>query len=207
MNGSENWVDIIGYENSYQVSDKGRIRTKDRTVEFKNRWGEICGRRQKSIIMKQKLEKNGYLRIGLRDGRKSKSFSVHRLVLEAFSGNRPNLQVNHKDGNKTNNNLGNLEWCTARENYHHAKATGLRDSMAGENSWFSKLTQSGVIEIVKLLKDGVSDSEIGKRFGIGHVAIGRINHGISWRNFTERIVDEYPIKKIVTLNQHSCKRL
>lgn len=77
-------------------------------------------------LLKPSLDKYGYLKIGLfiEEGRR-KWFTIHRLVAQAYVPNPNNLpQVNHKDGNKLNNHYSNLEWCTAKENIHHAWSTG-----------------------------------------------------------------------------------
>lgn len=106
----EVWKEIKDFEN-YQVSNLGRV---------KNARGKI---------MKQKTQYNGYKNVGLRKGgNKQKMFLVHRLVATAFIGvDENNPQVNHIDGNKENNNVSNLEWCTASENKKHAVATGLQE--------------------------------------------------------------------------------
>ena len=71
-------------------------------------------------------KRNGYVYIFLMKDNKSKNFRLHRLVAEAFIPNPENkLQVNHKDGNKLNNNVNNLEWCTHRQNINHAKENNL----------------------------------------------------------------------------------
>ena len=81
-----------------------------------------------------------------------KTFRVHRLVMMAFKpvDNMENLQVNHIDGNKTNNTLNNLEWCTASQNQRHAFDTGLSKSRRGESSNLSKLTQKDIELIFEL---------------------------------------------------------
>ena len=98
----EIWRDIEGYEGIYQVSNKGRIK------HFKNG------------IRKLSLKKNGYYGICLYNHRKYENFLIHRLVAEAFIPNKDNLpMVNHKDENKLNNNVDNLEWCDAKYNSNY----------------------------------------------------------------------------------------
>lgn len=99
----EIWKDIAGYE-GYQISNHGRVKSHYKTAR----------------ILKPYLNTDGYLNIDI----KKKQYKVHRLVAEAFIPNPENLpQVNHKDENKTNNNVTNLEWCTAEYNinYSHSK--------------------------------------------------------------------------------------
>lgn len=106
----EIWKDIIGFESLYEVSNYGQIRNV-KTLR----------------ILKFHLETKGYLGISLRKNNKSKRFAVHRLVAIAFIPNPENKpEVNHKDGDKQNNRVDNLEWATAKENTNHSINTGLR---------------------------------------------------------------------------------
>lgn len=100
----ETWKDIIGYEGLYKVSDWGRIKS---LYNYK---------RNGTDILKPKI-KRGYYQIGLRKNGKRKWFAVHRLVAQAFIANTNNYPcVNHKDENKLNNCVDNLEWCTVGYN-------------------------------------------------------------------------------------------
>lgn len=112
-NRVEVWKDIIGYESLYQGSNFGRVRSLDRWVKGKNGSIRCC----KGKILKPGTNKDGYLYVNLYKNRKEKKFYVHRLVAEAFISNPDNLPcVNHKDENKQNNVVSNLEWCSAQYN-------------------------------------------------------------------------------------------
>lgn len=101
----EVWKEIIEYPN-YQVSDNGRIRNI-----------------KTNKILKPSVNSNGYLRVTLSKNGKAKQFSVHRLVAGAFIPNDSNYpQVNHKDENKQNNNINNLEWCDNRYNTRYSNS-------------------------------------------------------------------------------------
>lgn len=90
----------------YEISDKGKVRSK------------YC-RKGKEIILKQATKSNGYKQVTLVKGDKRKSALVHRLVAEAFLGSS-DLQVNHKNLNKGDNRLNNLEYVTPSENAYHS---------------------------------------------------------------------------------------
>lgn len=111
----EIWKDIKGYKNLYQVSNLGNVRSLDRIR--KN--GKEPNRKylQKSKLLKPAIQNVGYKFVVLSKNGKRKGFRVHRLVAEAFIDNPNNYDcVNHKDENKLNNNVSNLEWCTVAYN-------------------------------------------------------------------------------------------
>ena len=116
----EIWKDIKGYEGLYQVSNLGRVK---RTGKYRNQFTSW----ESNKDLKLKEGTNIYLYVDLSKDNKVKRYLVHRLVMEAFIDN-PNgyKEVNHKDGNKKNNKVENLEWCTRNENLKHSIDTGLR---------------------------------------------------------------------------------
>ena len=116
----EIWKDYKDYEGLYQASNLGRMRSLDRWVKGPNSSIRFC----KGRILKPCTTKDGYLLVNLCKNGKVKSFLVHRLVAEAFIDNTDNLpQVNHKDENKLNNNVDNLEWCDAQYNSNYGTRT------------------------------------------------------------------------------------
>lgn len=121
----EIWKDINGYEGIYQVSSLGRVRSLDRALLGKNN----VEYKVKGKIRKISCTGKGYQNIQLSKEGRSKMFSIHRLVAEAFLDNPENLPVvNHIDGNKSNNHIGNLEWVSYSDNINHSIATGLRNT-------------------------------------------------------------------------------
>lgn len=117
----ENWKSIDGYKGLYEVSNLGRVRSLDRIVG--NRWGKEHMR--KGYVMTSTRTSKGYLGIQLFSNGIKKSFKTHRLVASAFIPNPLNLDdVNHKDFDKSNNNVENLEWMSKEDNMQHARIGG-----------------------------------------------------------------------------------
>ena len=116
------------------------------------------------------------------DGSK-RTFRVHRLVMMAFNPveNMNELEVNHIDGNKKNNKIENLEWCTASENQIHAFKTGLNKPRRGEESNFSKLTEDDVKKIFELREKGLLQKEIAEIIGCTKSNISCILRKKSWK--------------------------
>ena len=96
---------------------------------------------------------------------KKKTFRIHRLVMMVFHPiqNVDDMEVNHIDGNKRNNALSNLQWCTASENQLHAFQIGLQKPRKGEKSNFSKLTQKDVDKIFNLRRKGLTQKQIAEK--------------------------------------------
>ena len=123
----EKWRAIAGFEGYYEVSNFGDVRSVDRTVPREGTRGDML---RKGQVRKPHVTPKGYLRVQLTQGGEPRSFQVHRLVAEAFIPNPENKpEVNHRNGNKRDNYLGNLEWATSSENMTHAYALGLKKPM------------------------------------------------------------------------------
>ena len=106
----EIWKPVVGYEGLYEVSSFGRVRSSN----YQN----------KNKILKYDFVRSGYLRVTLCKNGKTKHYLVHRLVAIAFLSNPENLpQVNHRDEDKQNNHVDNLEWCSAKYNTNYGTRT------------------------------------------------------------------------------------
>lgn len=119
----EIWKDIKNFEGSYQVSNLGRVKSLSRK---RNRIYGVVRER----ILRAGINRDGYACVILFNKLGKKGFKVHRLVAKAFVLNNENKpQINHKDGNKCNNNISNLEWVTHSENALHAIENNLMKSV------------------------------------------------------------------------------
>lgn len=128
--------------------------------------------------MRGQNNSKGYLYVSLFD-KKRKNKYIHRLVMESFIPNELNLpQVNHKDGNKGNNVLDNLEWCSLSHNMKHAYNTGLLK--AGEGSGVSTLTNENVLNIRSKFNSGIAQYILAKEFNVSRATINRIVHRKLW---------------------------
>ena len=162
----ELWKDLEGeFGKHYQVSTLGRVRSKNRQIVCNN--GTILN--LKSKILAQDHHKTNCYRVRLCVDKVKYSKSVHRLVAEAFIPNPENKpEVNHIDGNRLNNEVSNLEWCTKEENMRHATETGLIYNPFGEDARNSKY-------VTKIYKDGVLVAET-----YGHKELEEL--GFDYRN-------------------------
>lgn len=129
------WKPVVGYEGLYEVSNTGLVKSLN------------CYNYKEPRLMKLGKRRDGYLSVGLSKNNRTKTKTVHRLVAEAFIPNPNNLEmVNHKDENRTNNNVENLEWCSRAYNQlyslqlHPERNKKFAENFKGLSPW----TQKGV---------------------------------------------------------------
>lgn len=160
---AEIWKDIEGYEGLYQVSNYGKVKI---LPKFRN--NGTNGYVSKEKLMKQCKHNLGYLFVVLSKNGKYKHFYVHRLLTQAFIPNPDNKpHVNHIDGNKQNNSIDNLEWCTAKENVIHAFKTGLKVGKCLESCSNVKLSREDVLEIrAKYIPYKYNCTMLSKEYGV-----------------------------------------
>src|SRR5882672_38157 len=141
---NEIWKPIINYENLYEISNFGRIRTKEKLSKQKKKPKLVIP----SKYLKARYTRCGYIEAALSKDKNVKYILIHRLVAITFIENPLNLpEVNHKDGDKLNNNVYNLEWVTKSQNVIHAEKLGLRGDNKGVKNAMSKLSEKEVFEI------------------------------------------------------------
>lgn len=129
---NEEWKDIPGYENLYQASSLGRIKSCAKTICYTN--GKIIHRKEKILSLVNSYGQ--YLTVGLNKNSEHKTYNVHYLIALTFIENPDNLPcINHKDENKYNNTVNNLEWCSYSYNttYNNAMRTRLNTRNANNS--------------------------------------------------------------------------
>lgn len=161
----EIWRDVIGYEGFYQVSNYGRIKS------FK-------GKTERLLTVDTK--NHAYAKVLLSKNGCGKTLLVHRIVAKTFIPNPENKpEVNHKNGNKYDNRVENLEWMTCSENTKHAFDTGLAKVLRGTNNGNSKLTSEQITEIRTTYIRGDKNfgiRSLAKKFNVSEHTISRIVH-------------------------------
>lgn len=157
MQGTEKFYPVKGFEDYYEITRSGKIKRKEGSVKQIYSNGEIISRKVTNKILKQDTSRKGYCSVCISiNGLFKKAFAVHRLVALTFIPNPLNLpQINHKDGNKLNNNDWNLEWSTAVYNTNH-KFTHL-DHIGGRGV----LSKEAIIDIFMngiIMKKGIKSN-------------------------------------------------
>lgn len=158
------WKDIIGFEGHYQINDIGQI------YSLKSK-----------KFLSTPINSSGYPVVSLWKNNKVKMFSLHRLMALHFIPNPENKpHINHKDSNRRNFYLNNLEWVSSKENVIHGVKFG--HGVKGEKANKSKLTEKEVLKIRKDLTKGISCYKIAKKYKLYISTICRIRDRITWKH-------------------------
>jgi hypothetical protein len=168
----EIWKDITGYEGCYQISNYGRAKSLDRIIPRKLKDGSTQMINFKGKLLSPRKHNNGYENIQL----SGKNYYLHRLAARAFLPNETEKkEVNHKDFNKSNNHISNLEWVTHSENQKHS-------AKFGEENKTSKLSNQDVAFIkgnyIPYSKE-FGAVALSEKFGVSKQLISRISLGKS----------------------------
>lgn len=161
----ETWKDIVGYEGHYAISNFGRVKNVKLKCQKSFRGQYICVWACQS----------GYLYATLYKNNKKQNMLISRMVGIAFLGKPPiKHEINHKDGNKTNNRIDNLEWVNHKENMRHARLVLKRKLNI-------KLTRDKVVKIKQMLDDRILlQSEIAGKMNVSQTTISSIKCGRTW---------------------------
>lgn len=176
----EIWKEIPGYEGEYAVSNKGRIKTLEKTLTQKNGVSRTVREKIMSLISDK-----GYNTIRLCSNYKTKYSGVHRWVAKAFIPNPENKPcVNHINGIKTDNRVENLEWCTYSENEKHSINVLGKQRLVGEKSSSAKLTKQNVLAIRRLhrMNPGYDRKVVADKFGMHPNSLNDITRRKSWKH-------------------------
>ncbi len=166
---NEIWKAVVGYEGIYSISSHGRLRREISNTNTKA--GRITTGCKDAHYMKISLSKNGI----------KKHKAIHQVMAEAFIGKLPKgYHTNHKDSNKLNNNISNLEYITAGDNIRHSAMAGTHPH--GARVGGSKLTDRKVLRIKDMLKKGTPSVFIAKLYGVSKSNICQIKKGEIWKH-------------------------
>lgn len=176
----EIWKSIKGYENVYEISSLGRVRSSEKETIRNN------GRKLKTNarILKTHKDHNGYVRIVIFFRGSRKTHKVHRLVAEAFLDNpESKLAINHKNNDRSDNRLENLEWCTQKENMEFCKKQNRLVNKKGEEHASSVLTEIEVLEIRRLYSTGnYTTNDLGEKYNVNFSTISDITRRKTWKH-------------------------
>lgn len=179
---TEKWKPIPGYEGIYEISNLGHIHSLPRS--------DAKGGKRKGKQLNPWSNAKGYQLVRLYDTKGgARTFQLHRLVMLAFVGTCPGLyQVNHKNCDKADNRLCNLEYVTPEANLSHAKQNGRHPAppRRGEDNNTAKLTSGQVITIRREYAEGnISLRQLGDRYGVSKQAIHHIVQCKSWTHLDD----------------------
>lgn len=173
---TEEWLAVAGYEGYYEVSSLGMVRGCDRWIKGRGSVLRLWKGRPLKPYTPSDANCGNYIQVTLAKDGKTQTKDVHRLMAIAFLPNPENKpEVNHKDGDKLNNALSNLEWLTYREH----KLYGIYVQGVVTNR---KLSAEDVLSIKLMLKKGLTQAEIAETFGVTQSNISRIKLGQFWRS-------------------------
>ncbi len=166
----EQWKTISGFEESYEVSSFGRVRSLDRIVKSYSPTSQWQKRKLQGRILRPKINSYGYYSVFLRRNNKPYENKVHLLVLNAFVGKRPvGFHSRHLDGNRLNNNIGNLVYGTPQENCDDTIRHGTRQR--GMKHPQHKLTDQDVLLIREQVAAGIQQKDLANQFNVSRSLI------------------------------------
>ena len=172
----EIWKDINGYEGIYQISNFGRVKSLERKIPLNHHPIFMSVLQEK--ILKPGLCR-GYRRVTLSKNKQKEQFQVHRLVLEAFSESCPDgFEANHKNFNRADNRIENLEWVTRSENLKHCFRHG-RNNQKGSKNGYAKLSESEVLKI-REIGSSMKRAELANMFMVSQPSISDIINRNTW---------------------------
>lgn len=178
VNSGERWLPVPGFEGLYEVSDHGQVRSVDRVIETRSRWGGTKMTRLKGRRLTPTEHVGGHLIVALGKGN---MVFVHRLVLSAFIRfPQDGEECRHLDGDKKNNRLGNLCWGSRSDNIADRKRLNEEHPARGEASGKSYLKEVDVRRIRAERSGGKPMRQIAREMGFGNRAVRDVCSGRTW---------------------------
>lgn len=177
----EVWKDVVGWEDRYEVSNLGRVKSKSYLKHTSNMHGPMSFM-TKPKLMRQTPNASGYYTVDLRKDKTRGTGIVHRLVAKAFLDNPENLPiVHHKNHVRTDNYADNLEWCTQQHNVQCSYDSGF-SSNVGDLHPRKVLSEALVAEMKTLFRSGTTRHELVALYGFKYCTIDKAVRGINWSN-------------------------
>lgn len=174
------WKSVVGFEGLYEVSSCGVVRSVPRIINYAD------GRKYTypSKVLSHNINKtNSAHLVHLYKNSKRTAKTVHRLVMEAHCPNTDysKAEINHKDGNRNNNTVDNLEWCSRLENMQHGFSTGLINN-TGSNHGNSIYNEAQIAHVKRLLNSGLSASHVAILSGVKKGTVEQVRQGKQWKH-------------------------
>jgi len=169
LSAPEIWLAVVGYEGLYEVSDLGRVRRV-----------KAGHHTRPGLVLAARANNTGRLYVNLYGSARRRSHTIHRLVALSFLGPAPpSHEVNHKNGDHTDNRLANLEWMTRPDNGRHAAVADLKAS--GERHPNAKLRRADV-EAIRAARGRRTQQDLAREFGVSQPVISSIQRGQHWKH-------------------------
>lgn len=172
---SERWLPVRGWEASYEVSDRGVVRSRDRF--------DARGHFRRGLTLAAFRSTGGYIFVNLSEAGRRQKRSVHTLVAEAFHGRRPDgLVCRHLNGDPSDNRADNLAWGTPLENLEDAMNHGTWRVRHGERHPRAKVSEEDVALIRRLVRGGITQASVARQFDIDPSTVSNIVRGRNWKH-------------------------
>jgi hypothetical protein len=179
-----------------------KIQIKEQPNYYISDDGKLYNSKGKELFLRN--NRDGYVIGYYWKHNKQKVFSIHREVAKAFIPNPDNKPcVNHKDGNKTNNHVDNLEWVTYSENSYHASKHGLLKPKCGEDNGSADISNEQALQICVMLKEGYRKCDIVKIFNVSKDIVANIRNKKTWNHLSKDF--DFPTSRSIRYSEETIR--